>query len=408
MRVLDVLDKMKSDSMQTYEHSVRVGNLSHLLAISLGMSAEEADRMKMSGYVHDVGKNAMWDIIESDIDFNSLSQEERERILKRLEKHTSFDFYLKDCEDVIPEYMDAIHYHHNKYNGTGYCKESARAQDKSLNLKGDDIPKVAQIICIVDIYDALRNPRSYKKGFSIEETMNIMKEDLASGVYNPLFANVFLEKVFPAWERMEESEKLFLNPSWDDSVRRLSRIDTAIDEKEAENTLILNSDSIKKQGMDFYLFSLTPPNDSVQYLKEDYPSSLQDNVDAFIPNANPLNDSSSVQFLVVADSYDRASDIMINHLFENFRDGEILLDLDNPDGVDKPTVHAVIKKEAVLTVGNEGSLKNPSFFKENMDDLLAMSYQKKGRMPSVNTRTKNRGADKEQNNKRKGMPWGRE
>lgn len=223
MQVLDVLERIKDNSLQTYEHSVRVGNLTFLLALSLNMPAEESDRMKMAGYLHDVGKNAIWDIVESDINFNEVSAEERNLFYKKLEKHVYFDSFLKDCEDVEPEYIDAIHYHHNKYNGEGYSKDSVEAQDKSLNLEGVKIPKVAQLICIVDIYDALRNPRSYKEPYSLEKTMDIMKEELSAGHFNPQYAKTFLDKVIPAWEKMTEKEKLTLNPKKDEAVAKIKQ-----------------------------------------------------------------------------------------------------------------------------------------------------------------------------------------
>jgi HD-GYP domain-containing protein (c-di-GMP phosphodiesterase class II) len=60
-----------------------------------------------------------------------------------------------------------IRWHHEKYDGTGYPDR----------LRGDEIPINAQIICIVDVYDALTTTRSYRAAMSPADALAKMKEN---------------------------------------------------------------------------------------------------------------------------------------------------------------------------------------------------------------------------------------
>jgi putative two-component system response regulator len=59
-----------------------------------------------------------------------------------------------------------IRWHHEKYDGTGYPDR----------LKGDEIPVNAQIICIVDVFDALTTSRSYRGALTVADALGRMHE----------------------------------------------------------------------------------------------------------------------------------------------------------------------------------------------------------------------------------------
>jgi putative two-component system response regulator len=72
--------------------------------------------------------------------------------------------------------------HHEKWEGTGYPR----------GLAGDDIPLEGRIMIIADVYDALVSERPYKKAYSHEEAVEIIKKD--SGTYfDPQIIKAFLE-----------------------------------------------------------------------------------------------------------------------------------------------------------------------------------------------------------------------
>lgn len=71
-----------------------------------------------------------------------------------------------DNSGYLEEAMNLAHYHHEKWNGTGY----------PCGLKGEEIPLSARIMAVADVFDALVSKRSYKDGFPFEKAMAIIRE----------------------------------------------------------------------------------------------------------------------------------------------------------------------------------------------------------------------------------------
>ncbi len=81
----------------------------------------------------------------------------------------------------LREAMNLAHYHHEKWNGTGY----------PCGLKGEEIPLSARIMAVADVFDALVSKRSYKDGFPFEKAMSIIQEG-AGTHFDPHIAAAFL------------------------------------------------------------------------------------------------------------------------------------------------------------------------------------------------------------------------
>jgi putative two-component system response regulator len=77
-------------------------------------------------------------------------------------------------------FMFAV-YHHEKWDGTGY----------PYGIAGKDIPLPARVMAIVDVYDALISERPYKKPFTHEEAMKIIKEGKGTQ-FDPALTELFL------------------------------------------------------------------------------------------------------------------------------------------------------------------------------------------------------------------------
>ena len=75
---------------------------------------------------------------------------------------------------------DICRYHHERYDGRGYPD----------GLSGDDIPIWAQVVAIVDVYDALVSKRVYKASFSIEETFSMINNG-ECGIFSPKLLKCF-------------------------------------------------------------------------------------------------------------------------------------------------------------------------------------------------------------------------
>lgn len=95
---------------------------------------------------------------------------------------------------------DIALYHHEKWNGRGYPE----------GLSGDDIPLSARIMALSDVYDALTSERVYKKRFSHQKAMEIIKGD--KGVhFDPNVVDAFLisEKLFEKTAFQSKNEEVF-------------------------------------------------------------------------------------------------------------------------------------------------------------------------------------------------------
>jgi len=86
---------------------------------------------------------------------------------------------LADIEfpwDVRP----IVESHHERWDGTGYPH----------GLAGESIPLTARVLCVADVYDALTSVRSYKRAFTHEEAMEIMRQD-AGTQFDPVLYAAF-------------------------------------------------------------------------------------------------------------------------------------------------------------------------------------------------------------------------
>ena len=110
---------------------------------------------------------------------------------------------LQEAIDMVPdsgyleEAKNLAEYHHEKWNGKGY----------PYGLAGEEVPLSARIMAVADVFDALVSSRSYKKPFSFEMAMNIIRED-AGAHFDPLVAQAFLSAQDQVKEVMAEFDKI--------------------------------------------------------------------------------------------------------------------------------------------------------------------------------------------------------
>ena len=160
-----------------------------------------------SAPLHDVGKIAISDNVLRKP--GSLTDNEFERIkLHSVIGGELFSFIGEKVSDK--EFADIAYvicrYHHEKWDGTGYPE----------GLSGTNIPLLARIMSIVDVYDALTSERPYKKAFPHEKAMAMIAEKSGTD-FDPGLTNEFLnisEKIAECLRTKEEagSEKYFKLP----------------------------------------------------------------------------------------------------------------------------------------------------------------------------------------------------
>jgi putative two-component system response regulator len=171
----------------THGHCERLAEYSARLGGQLNLPEEQLVALRRAGIVHDVGKVAIPDAIL--LKPGSLTPDEWTIIREHSVIGERICAPLKSFRLVLP----IIRHHHEKLDGSGY-------PDK---LRGDAIPVAARVLQIVDVYDALTTERSYKKAFSITEALEIMKQEVSKGWWDP--------HIFDQFERLVRSSSAGLH-----------------------------------------------------------------------------------------------------------------------------------------------------------------------------------------------------
>ncbi|MDP3010356.1 MAG: HD domain-containing phosphohydrolase, partial [Methylococcales bacterium] len=88
-----------------------------------------------------------------------------------------YDILSKADNPVFKMAADIARYHHEKWDGSGY----------PLGLAGEAIPEAARIVAIADVFDALTTKRPYKEPWTLDDTLQTMRQNAGSHLDPHLF-----------------------------------------------------------------------------------------------------------------------------------------------------------------------------------------------------------------------------
>ncbi len=155
-------------------HVHRVSRVATSIGREMGIAADDVDRLKTVGMLHDIGKIHVDPAILAKP--GPLIGDE----LIRMRRHPEFGFAMtvELCDELVAE---AILYHHERFDGAGY----------PYGLKGDEIPLLARIVLVADAFDAITSHRSYQPALSAEYAIDEIT--LNSGTqFDPMVVDAFL------------------------------------------------------------------------------------------------------------------------------------------------------------------------------------------------------------------------
>ncbi|WP_424768681.1 HD-GYP domain-containing protein [Paenibacillus sp. sgz302251] len=154
---------MATEARDSYTagHNYRVALYAFMLGEELGLSSEELRAIAQGGLVHDVGKLNTPDHILNKP--GKLMPEERQVI----EEHPVTGYDLCKRLGFMPAELSIIRSHHEKWDGSGYPDQ----------LTGEQIPLLARVTAVADVYDALTSSRSYRKAMTHEAAMRIIVDE---------------------------------------------------------------------------------------------------------------------------------------------------------------------------------------------------------------------------------------
>ena len=183
---------LEAKDRYTRGHSQRVGDLARTFALHVGLPAHAAERIRIAGLLHDIGKIAV-----------------PERLLNKEGPLTRDEFMRVIDHPVIGEEMvrplttlssvlALIRHHHERYDGRGYPD----------GLSADKIPYEVRLLSIVDAYDALTSHRAYRPApLTHEAAMATLRREAAGGKWDPTMVEQFatmLGETAPEWDAISQ------------------------------------------------------------------------------------------------------------------------------------------------------------------------------------------------------------
>jgi putative two-component system response regulator len=149
----------------TEGHCHRMANYATALGRALELAEADLHALHRGGFLHDIGMLAIPDEVLRKS--GPLNPEEFELMKSHTTVGDSLCGNLRSLEPVRP----IIRHHHERLDGSGYPD----------GLAGDDIPLIAQIIGVVDVYDAVTTRRPYQGAHSSQEAIDILRGQVVRG-----------------------------------------------------------------------------------------------------------------------------------------------------------------------------------------------------------------------------------
>ena len=164
---------------ETEGHSQRVTELTVKLARALGIiSDDDIMHIRRGALLHDMGKIGIPDSILHKPD--KLTDEE----WTTMRKHPQLAYDMLYPIEYLHPALEIPLNHHEKWDGTGYPR----------GLKGEEIPIVARLFAVVDVWDVLTSDRPYRPAWSQEESLTYIREQSGKH-FDPQVVDLFFEVV---------------------------------------------------------------------------------------------------------------------------------------------------------------------------------------------------------------------
>ncbi len=168
---------VESRDPNTGDHCERLVDMGKAFGEYIQLSRAEVRNLMWGGYLHDIGKVGIPDGVL--LKKGKFTPEEREIMNDHVLIGEKICKPLRTMRGVIP----IIRHHHERWDGSGYPD----------GLMGEEIPYLAQVFQIIDIYDALTSERPYKQAFSPTEALDIIVQETERGWRNPKLVEQFTE-----------------------------------------------------------------------------------------------------------------------------------------------------------------------------------------------------------------------
>jgi HD-GYP domain-containing protein (c-di-GMP phosphodiesterase class II) len=164
--------------IETEGHTRRVSVLMMRFREQVPIPSAQWDAIKQGALLHDIGKLGIPDAIL--LKPGSLTQRERQV----MQQHAVYGYNILAPIINLRQTLDIALYHHERWDGSGY----------PYGLAGEQIPLVARLFAVTDVFDALTSDRPYRPAWSHTQAIEYIKEQ-AGRLFDPQVVKLFLEIV---------------------------------------------------------------------------------------------------------------------------------------------------------------------------------------------------------------------
>lgn len=157
-------------------HCQRLARYATALGRAIGVSQDELGALDRGGYLHDVGKIGIPDAVL--LKPGPLTDDER----LLMQQHTVIGERLCGNLRSLAAVRPIVRWHHERLDGSGYPD----------GLRGDAIPLCAQIVGVVDVFDAVTTARPYRGALPTERARELLLAEVRVGRFSPDLVREFL------------------------------------------------------------------------------------------------------------------------------------------------------------------------------------------------------------------------
>jgi putative two-component system response regulator len=164
--LFSLANAVEAKDRHTQGHTNRVASLAIALGKKIGLTQEEIEALRIGGMLHDIGKIG---IPETILNKPGPLTDEEWALMK-----THCDIGYKICQPLEKNLglaLEVIRYHHEKMDRSGYPD----------GLAGPQVPMVARVMAVVDIYDSMTTDRPYRKALPRETGLNYLQAEAEKG-----------------------------------------------------------------------------------------------------------------------------------------------------------------------------------------------------------------------------------
>lgn len=165
---------------ETGNHILRMSHISALLARSIGWSEADCELMLNASPMHDIGKIGIPDAIM----LKPGKFEPHEWEIMKTHATIGGKLLEGDDSDLMRMAREIALSHHEKWDGSGYPN----------GLAGEAIPQSGRIAALADVFDALVSERPYKKAWTVEAAVNLIKENSGKH-FDPKLVEAFMQQL---------------------------------------------------------------------------------------------------------------------------------------------------------------------------------------------------------------------